>query len=137
MTTNIDELEKLAKAATDGPWIKRYSERVTMADDTDGSKSICHCYHAGPPGEWKHNENARYIAAANPQAVLELIDRVRELEKRELELENTVQNLFDLFDEVPLITHEMVDKAVNFFNDAEIRLDLEIKLKANAASGDV
>ena len=46
---------------TPGPWIKRYSDRVTPPDDVDGSKSIAHCYSTNG---YDCEANARLIAAA-------------------------------------------------------------------------
>lgn len=45
---------------TPGPWVKRWDDRVTTPDDTDGSKSIAHCYSHIHDCE----ANARLIAAA-------------------------------------------------------------------------
>lgn len=45
---------------TPGPWKKMYSDRVTTASDTDGSKSIAHCYNDVHDCE----ANARLIVAA-------------------------------------------------------------------------
>ena len=63
---NIEELKRLAEAATPGPWeIDDMLADITGIEvwSTDGM--LC---------ESISEENARYIAAANPAAVLELID---------------------------------------------------------------
>jgi hypothetical protein len=44
---------------TPGPWILRYANRVTRADDMDGTKSIAHVYECR-----EQNANLRLIAAA-------------------------------------------------------------------------
>lgn len=44
---------------TRGPWIARYADRVTRADDTDGTKSIAHIY-----GCLEQRANRNLIAAA-------------------------------------------------------------------------
>ena len=76
----LDELERLAKAATPGPWV--------MNSDDD---SYCGRYYGLFGGEkcvipidWNvqnypavHDEDAQFIAAANPQVVLELIQTLR------------------------------------------------------------
>lgn len=41
----LDELERLEKAATKGPWTKRYADRVVLEGDYDGSLSVAHFYH--------------------------------------------------------------------------------------------
>jgi len=72
------ELRKLAEAATQGPWI--------AGDDEDSDY-----YLVGPPSfgtvvtnpvvQLHALNNAEFIAAANPAAILELIDRVEKAEK--------------------------------------------------------
>lgn len=70
-----DELRKLAEAATPGPWtihfglegdvlVKRHGIYVNVAAAHDKPKA-----------------NAAYIAAANPQTVLGLLDRIAALEE--------------------------------------------------------
>lgn len=93
MTIDLDELERLAKAATPGPW--------EASSDEPGDVVIW-----GPREEWlanignwarQHEEidpdraarqyvelrdaaDAAFIAAANPQTVLALVERLRLLE---------------------------------------------------------
>jgi len=72
------ELRKLAEAATQGPWI--------AGDDEDSDY-----YLVGPPSfgtvvtnpvvQLHALNNAEYIAAANPVAILDLLDRVEKAEK--------------------------------------------------------
>lgn len=71
----IAELKKLAQKATPGPWVA----------NTDGDGSLCEAkYPDGErhiiiePAEW---DNAAYIAAVNPQAILELIAENEQLNK--------------------------------------------------------
>lgn len=69
MTIDLDELERLAKAAGSGPW-KRNDECVydSMGD------AVADVYSS-------LDANADFIAATNPETVLALVKRVRELEK--------------------------------------------------------
>jgi len=68
---NINELEQLAKAATHGEWVcsgfivsAKDSGYAPIADTELDNESM--------------SENASYIAAANPSAILELIAAYRE-----------------------------------------------------------
>lgn len=66
---NIDELKRLAEAATPGQWrIRPYIPGIDCG--VDGMFQVCH--HASA-------RDAAYIAAANPAAVLELIRQRDEL----------------------------------------------------------
>lgn len=65
MTIDLDELERLAKAAAPGPW-----------EQNEG------CVHdALGDCVTLDTSSGAYIAAANPETVLALVKRVRELEK--------------------------------------------------------
>ena len=80
---DINKLEKLAKAATQGEWtpfVKRDTEAVLLGNDAE--KSIVNWPGFDSAGTTKRERkaNARYIAAAQPSVVLELIQRIRELE---------------------------------------------------------
>ena len=67
---NIEELKRLAEAATPGPWFAAISSnmnnsvRVSMGTICDTEKNI---------------DDAEFIAAANPAAILELIQQRDEL----------------------------------------------------------
>ena len=66
---NIEELKRLAEAATPGQWrIRPYIPGIDCG--VDGMFQVCH--HASA-------RDAAYIAAANPAAMLELIDYVEYL----------------------------------------------------------
>ena len=66
---NIEELKRLADAATPGPWnIRPYVHGIGCG--VDGMFQVCH--HASA-------RDAAYIAAANPAAMLELIRQRDEL----------------------------------------------------------
>lgn len=73
---NIDELEKLARGAASGPWI--------VSADEDSDKWLVG--YESQPGlvgypvvSTYSDDDATYIAAANPAAILELISINREL----------------------------------------------------------
>lgn len=76
-TIDLDELERLAKAATPGPWIfvnvgYTFSQSAQYSIEPSPGVSV-----------WEHNrKDADYIAAANPATVLALIARVRKAEAR-------------------------------------------------------
>ncbi len=81
---DLDELERLAKAATPGPW-KRCSPPLrrtfVAAPDSRGSRPV-HLQVTEPCSE----DDATYIAAANPATLLALIKRLREAEMSEDEI---------------------------------------------------
>lgn len=72
---NIDALYDKAKYATYGPWSSVAGDEAYGVDDFDGN-SITWDDHGG---EVFSRENAYYISAANPQAIIELIDYTRDL----------------------------------------------------------
>lgn len=82
---NIDELERLAKAATPGPW-SQAGCRVTakelgydrVADTEFDNESMA--------------ENAAFIAAANPTTVLALISQLRAVGDRAMHLERRLSD---------------------------------------------
>ena len=64
---NIEELKRLAEAATPGPW---YDRAGVLRGTGGGIKPIATIYNG---------LNSPYIAAANPAAILELIQQRDEL----------------------------------------------------------
>ena len=74
---NIEELKRLAEAATPGPWAAAISSnmvnRVCATFET-----ICET--------GKNIDDALYIAAANPAAVLELIAEIERVTKQRDEM---------------------------------------------------
>jgi hypothetical protein len=76
VAVDLNELEVLAKGAWPGPWTAEWVDRGEGYGD----------WHVAGPDEdravvctmdWQQH-NATYIAAANPQVVLELITMLRE-----------------------------------------------------------
>lgn len=91
--SDLDELERLARAATPGPW-KNYSINPKVTPE----HAIYSEWLEGIP-EAQSSEiatlltpkNAEFIAAANPEAVLALVARVREAEAVIAEARRAVQ----------------------------------------------
>lgn len=73
---DLDELERLARAATPGPWEVRQgdSEKENLVANVRGLTVY------GPYTAVACNAEAAYIAAVCPQNVLDLIAAVRELQ---------------------------------------------------------
>lgn len=69
----LDDLEMLAKAATPGEWLttKRSVYVLHSVDPVDGGEVVC---------QPKRAVDTRFIAAANPSTILDIIDRYRKLE---------------------------------------------------------
>jgi len=73
---NLDHLEALARAATPGRWMRLFGERTVydrMEDGCRGNAIVRADLGYGP----QDISNLDFIAAANPAAVLELIDLAR------------------------------------------------------------
>jgi len=88
------ELRKLAEAATPGPWmVQQYSTHVGFSVWADGRGCIAERWYditqAKPYGD-EIGGNAAFIAAANPAAVLSLLDRLDAAEARVRALEGTL-----------------------------------------------
>lgn len=66
---DLDELERLAKAATVGPW--RQHHLSPQCINGPAGRCIADCYEA------LNKDNAAYIAAANPSTVLALLEELR------------------------------------------------------------
>jgi hypothetical protein len=83
------ELRKLAEAATQGEWHQTppsgiYQGRMIVTDDRAACIGETHNANA--------TENAAFIAAANPAAILELLDRVERAEKDSARLDWVIRN---------------------------------------------
>ena len=76
--TKLDELERLAKAATPGPWHQWEKEWIvgpipSSDPEEDANEGVA--YTVGD----RQSEDAAHIAAANPQTILTLIAEIRRL----------------------------------------------------------
>lgn len=82
---NLDELERLAEAATPGPWKQEYSgghyaESVTAAKPRGGTITVARI-GSGPK---RRADDAAHIAACSPDAILRLLAVVRAADAMEL-----------------------------------------------------
>ena len=85
---NIEELERLAKRATPGPWKRNvniysdpgYCQIYTGAGPSHGSYWESGSEGKRISGEPKAEADAAFIAAANPAAILELVALVKKYE---------------------------------------------------------
>lgn len=75
---NIEELKRLAEAATPGPWMRLFGDRLIYDRLSDGCRGNP-IVGVDWPGGYGFNANLDYIAAANPAAILELIQQRDEL----------------------------------------------------------
>lgn len=83
MTIDTKRLRELAEAATPGPWVAEdYNEGEVYT--VDPFKLVCKV--------WRHPQDqvAAFIAAANPQTVIALLDEVERLLERQQELLGTI-----------------------------------------------
>jgi hypothetical protein len=74
---NIARLRELAEKATPGPWHKSGNLNNNVIQTSHITRDvwhICACFHAGEP-------DAEFIAAANPQTILSLLDELEQLRK--------------------------------------------------------
>lgn len=83
--TDLKKLRELAEAATPGPWeVSGTGQQVLKeADVPYGNQRICETnsmasHYPGKTSCWK---NIAFIAAANPETVIALLDRIEKLER--------------------------------------------------------
>lgn len=90
MTEDTMTLRKLAEAATPGPWQEEGRDvdhdKMLARGDNPGDSVGLGCDVEGPPEGWMRGQfhrhaDAAYIAAANPAAILRLLDRLEAVEK--------------------------------------------------------
>ena len=106
---DINELRRLAQAATPGPWIgcgpsfgeslPKYLNEVVVdrEGDEDDGYSICNA----PIGlDEELSADMAFIAAANPATVIELLDRLEAAEKGREQLRSMIQVALVVLDEV-------------------------------------
>ena len=82
---NIEELQRLAEAATPGPWeVGNHASQVTSSCTCCGLIATCALFgfeSGDRETDAAQHYNSDYIAAANPAAVLELLAYVKRLER--------------------------------------------------------
>lgn len=100
---NTDELKRLAEAATPGPWFvvgppwnQNADFIVAGSNDPHTGQYVADTENFDGDGE-NVQENAAYIAAANPAAILELIAELERI--KALSPAGFVQHLNELNDE--------------------------------------
>ena len=103
--TSDDELRRLAEAATPGPWFAHEAKRsantkyrwVGRRHHQQNGSGVCRIIgDPGPPD--RKDADAAYIAAANPAAILALLDRLRDAEAREARLREALEAAPDAID---------------------------------------
>ena len=98
---NIEELERLAKAATPGPWKACGTVEQIGGDYKDiiPTSVSCMAYCYGGSADRAEDKDLIFIAAANPSAVISLIDR---LKKAEAERDALAAELVELEGQEPV-----------------------------------
>lgn len=90
MTIDINKLRRLAQAATPGPWYAtgKLTRYVEARIDGGLIQEVAACGPTKADGGYgpQQEANARLIAAANPAAISELLDRLEAAEKERDEL---------------------------------------------------
>ena len=84
MTIDIDQLRRLVQAATPGPWTNygRIPNAPGVPHSAIAAKTLLARVYSEAYGDFRQETaNASFIAAANPAAVLELLDRLEAAEK--------------------------------------------------------
>lgn len=119
---NITELKELAEKATPGPW-KAGSATVTGAE-TDDSPSLDAKLYGGN-GQAKAR-NARYIAAANPAAILELITQLEDAQGENRALRATEAGLREKADRWDFLAPRMLAADFDYLGDGVQALVFEM-----------
>ena len=90
MTTDLEAIKQAAQAATPGPWEWEADDGSLLtlwAKDAVGHGFILSCYRCKKCQErddiclWPNKENSKFIALANPAAVLALCERMERAEE--------------------------------------------------------
>lgn len=85
MTIDINKLRRLAQAATPGPWYAtgKLTRYVEARIDGGLIQEVAACGPTKADGGYgpQQEANARLIAAANPVAITELLDRIEAAEE--------------------------------------------------------
>ena len=97
---DINELRRLAQAATPGPWINhgRQPNVAGLPHSAVAAKTLLARVYSEAYGDVEQETaNASFIAAANPAAISELLDRLEAAEKerdalRDYELLRALEN---------------------------------------------
>jgi hypothetical protein len=84
---NLGTLESLAKAATPGPWwidshglcMSGLNHKTVFITDSKAMGTAVRHTDTGNLSHWRNDNDASFIAAANPETILALIALVREM----------------------------------------------------------
>jgi hypothetical protein len=102
ITTDLAALREKALAATPGKWENGFCKDGVYCGKavlvTSGGVEIMGPRQIGRPQKKEVEENAAYIAAANPQVILALIEEIENLRK---DIEN-ILNGPTIFEEIPM-----------------------------------
>ena len=83
MTININELRRLAQAATPGPWgVEDVGHKYIVSKSGDGyiSREVCKL-DGSTMSAFRQKENGPFIAAANPTTIEALLDHIEAVKK--------------------------------------------------------
>jgi len=83
MTFDLDELDKLCEAATDGPW-----EFDAWGNITAHGEGVCRV-------EWRRGDQNEPLIAAARTAIPELVAEVRRLQEAEKKVDDAWQDGYD------------------------------------------
>ena len=90
---DLEELSRLASAATPGPWHVDQDPRPGMewnrsiACDPDGDSWVCIMCHSGGKDDARDEATAAYIASCSPDRILKLVEIARAATSAKLLLE--------------------------------------------------
>jgi len=93
MTIDINKLRRLTQAATPGPWVNygRQPSAAGLPYSAVAAKTLLVRVYSEAYGDFEQETaNAEFIAAANPAAVSELLDRLEAAEKERDALRNEI-----------------------------------------------
>lgn len=81
MKLDLEDLKAKAKAATPGPWEYKQDEGLSVIFSSVGTQEAPWLFRGGDYEEYNEADvdDYRFIAAANPQVVLEMIDMLEML----------------------------------------------------------
>jgi hypothetical protein len=106
MTLDLDELGRIASAATPGPWRVRTNRHTTTSGEEWGWVSHMTTQNISLPGmsiNWEAptgHANATHIAVFNPVTVLALIARARDAERLEAVMRSVHETLSQSSDDI-------------------------------------
>lgn len=73
----LDEIEKVAQAATPGPWITGVNKLQLVFPDDLNEYALASCAKDQRDGDYPQHENAKFIALCNPSEILKLTQALK------------------------------------------------------------